>query len=137
MVIMYRLSRATSPVTERSRLPHQREGATVNEVPKMNEYDTDELHHHYVSQNQDLQQQQQQPQSHQQSPLFASGGDFGGGAVGAAGAAIDGPEGGATTTVAIDVEDPAISALPRVLLMGARRGGKTSIQVRWRNVCLT
>jgi hypothetical protein len=80
-----------------------------------------------VSQNQDLQQQQQQPSSHQQSPLFASGGDFGGGAVGAA---IDGPEGGATATVSIDVEDPAISALPRVLLMGARRGGKTSIQVR-------
>lgn len=31
--------------------------------------------------------------------------------------------------VAVDFEDPAIAALPRVLLMGPRRGGKTSIQV--------
>jgi hypothetical protein len=31
--------------------------------------------------------------------------------------------------ISIDFEDPAIAALPRVLLMGPRRGGKTSIQV--------
>jgi hypothetical protein len=98
----------------------------------MNEYDTDELHHHYVSQNQDF-QQQQQSQSHQQSPLFASGGDFGlpppssSPRALSAGAAAAGEEAGGA---AIDLEDPAISALPRVLLMGARRGGKTSIQVR-------
>jgi len=30
----------------------------------------------------------------------------------------------------VDFDDPTISALPRVLLMGPRRGGKTSIQVR-------
>jgi len=30
----------------------------------------------------------------------------------------------------VDFEDPAVAALPRVLLMGPRRGGKTSIQVR-------
>ena len=29
----------------------------------------------------------------------------------------------------VDFEDPEIAALPRVLLMGPRRGGKTSIQV--------
>jgi hypothetical protein len=28
------------------------------------------------------------------------------------------------------LDDPAVSSLPRVLLMGPRRGGKTSIQVR-------
>ena len=31
---------------------------------------------------------------------------------------------------AVDFEDPKIAALPRVLLMGPRRSGKTSIQVR-------
>ena len=31
--------------------------------------------------------------------------------------------------IAVDFEDPAIASLPRVLLMGPRRGGKTSIQV--------
>ena len=30
----------------------------------------------------------------------------------------------------VDFEDPAVTALPRILLMGPRRGGKTSIQVR-------
>lgn len=29
----------------------------------------------------------------------------------------------------VDFDDPTIAALPRVLLMGPRRGGKTSIQV--------
>lgn len=29
----------------------------------------------------------------------------------------------------VDFDDPAVAALPRVLLMGPRRGGKTSIQV--------
>jgi hypothetical protein len=29
----------------------------------------------------------------------------------------------------VDFEDPAVVALPRILLMGPRRGGKTSIQV--------
>jgi|UPI000581A864 hypothetical protein len=32
------------------------------------------------------------------------------------------------TTDAVDFDDPQIAALPRVLLMGPRRGGKTSIQ---------
>lgn len=36
--------------------------------------------------------------------------------------------------VSVDFEDPAIASLPRVLLMGPRRGGKTSIQVRLKNV---
>lgn len=31
----------------------------------------------------------------------------------------------------VDFEDPMIVKLPRVLLMGPRRGGKTSIQVCW------
>lgn len=31
---------------------------------------------------------------------------------------------------AVDFETPSISSLPRVLLMGPRRGGKTSIQVK-------
>jgi hypothetical protein len=30
----------------------------------------------------------------------------------------------------LDWNDPAIQTLPRILLMGPRRGGKTSIQVR-------
>lgn len=30
----------------------------------------------------------------------------------------------------VDFDDPQIASLPRVLLMGPRRGGKTSIQVR-------
>jgi len=30
----------------------------------------------------------------------------------------------------VDFDDPAVAALPRVLLMGPRRSGKTSIQVR-------
>jgi hypothetical protein len=30
---------------------------------------------------------------------------------------------------AVDFDDPTVSSLPRVLLMGPRRGGKTSIQV--------
>lgn len=29
----------------------------------------------------------------------------------------------------VDFDDPEVSALPRILLMGPRRGGKTSIQV--------
>jgi hypothetical protein len=29
----------------------------------------------------------------------------------------------------VDFDDPIVAALPRVLLMGPRRGGKTSIQV--------
>ena len=32
----------------------------------------------------------------------------------------------------IDFNDPKIASLPRILLMGPRRGGKTSIQVRSR-----
>jgi hypothetical protein len=35
----------------------------------------------------------------------------------------------------IDFDDPAIASLPRILLMGPRRGGKTSIQVRRRKGC--
>ncbi len=30
----------------------------------------------------------------------------------------------------VDFNDPKIASLPRILLMGPRRGGKTSIQVR-------
>ena len=30
----------------------------------------------------------------------------------------------------VDFDDPEIALLPRILLMGPRRGGKTSIQVR-------
>jgi hypothetical protein len=37
----------------------------------------------------------------------------------------------------IDYEDPAIASLPRILLMGPRRGGKTSIQVRHSLVSLS
>jgi hypothetical protein len=29
----------------------------------------------------------------------------------------------------IDFDDPVVAALPRIILMGPRRGGKTSIQV--------
>ena len=29
----------------------------------------------------------------------------------------------------VDFDDPAVAVLPRILLMGPRRGGKTSIQV--------
>jgi hypothetical protein len=36
----------------------------------------------------------------------------------------------------IEFDDPSIAALPRILLMGPRRGGKTSIQVRLVHVCL-
>ena len=34
------------------------------------------------------------------------------------------------SAVSIDFNDPKIASLPRILLMGPRRGGKTSIQVR-------
>ena len=37
--------------------------------------------------------------------------------------------GGAGRGMDINFDDPKIAALPRVLLMGPRRGGKTSIQV--------
>ena len=30
----------------------------------------------------------------------------------------------------VDFDDPKIASLPKILLMGPRRGGKTSIQVR-------
>ena len=36
--------------------------------------------------------------------------------------------------VSVDFDEPAIASLPRVLLMGPRRGGKTSIQVGCFNV---
>ena len=36
----------------------------------------------------------------------------------------------------VDFDDPAVVALPRVLLMGPRRGGKTSIQVRVVRACV-
>ena len=39
------------------------------------------------------------------------------------------PEAAEEPLIAVDFEDPAIAALPRVLLMGPRRGGKSSIQV--------
>ena len=32
--------------------------------------------------------------------------------------------------VSIDFDDPLIASMPKILLMGPRRGGKTSIQVR-------
>ena len=35
-----------------------------------------------------------------------------------------------SNVAAIDFNDPKIASLPRILLMGPRRGGKTSIQVR-------
>ena len=42
----------------------------------------------------------------------------------------DGMAGGAENNAAtIDFNDPKIASLPRILLMGPRRGGKTSIQV--------
>lgn len=31
----------------------------------------------------------------------------------------------------VDFDDPKIASLPKILLMGPRRGGKTSIQVRF------
>ena len=37
--------------------------------------------------------------------------------------------------ISVDYDDPAIASLPRVLLMGPPRGGKTSIQVRKRGGC--
>jgi hypothetical protein len=36
----------------------------------------------------------------------------------------------------VDFDDPTISSLPRILLMGPRRGGKTSIQVRMGDILL-
>ena len=40
------------------------------------------------------------------------------------------PQAAEEPLISVDFEDPAIASLPRVLLMGPRRGGKTSIQVR-------
>ena len=40
--------------------------------------------------------------------------------------------GGAGRPIDINFEDPKIASMPRILLMGPRRGGKTSIQVRER-----
>jgi hypothetical protein len=31
----------------------------------------------------------------------------------------------------VDFDNPIIASLPRIILMGPRRGGKTSIQVSW------
>jgi hypothetical protein len=62
-------------------------------------------------------QQQQQEQS-------ASGG--GGGIL------LGGGGMGGDNISPIDFNDPKIASLPRILLMGPRRGGKTSIQVRSR-----
>lgn len=35
----------------------------------------------------------------------------------------------ASPQVDVDFDDPVVAALPHILLMGPRRGGKTSIQV--------
>ena len=35
-----------------------------------------------------------------------------------------------SNAASVDFNDPKIASLPRILLMGPRRGGKTSIQVR-------
>lgn len=40
-----------------------------------------------------------------------------------------------TPAASIDFNDPKIASLPRILLMGPRRGGKTSIQVRLVHTC--
>lgn len=40
------------------------------------------------------------------------------------------PQAAEEPLVSVDFEDPAIASLPRVLLMGPRRAGKSSIQVR-------
>lgn len=37
---------------------------------------------------------------------------------------------GAENIATVNFNDPKIASLPRILLMGPRRGGKTSIQVR-------
>lgn len=37
---------------------------------------------------------------------------------------------GSTRTIDANFEDPKIANMPKILLMGPRRGGKTSIQVR-------
>jgi hypothetical protein len=48
----------------------------------------------------------------------------------AAGDLNDETEGLSQDSMDTNLDDPNISSLPRVLLMGPRRGGKTSIQVR-------
>lgn len=43
---------------------------------------------------------------------------------------VPGVGGGSTRTVDINFDDPKIASMPKILLMGPRRGGKSSIQVR-------
>lgn len=37
--------------------------------------------------------------------------------------------------ISVDFDDPEIASLPRVLLLGPRRGGKTSVQVSPQSPC--
>lgn len=89
--------------------------------------DTDAPHHHHFSSDDDgydlsssgaVDPHYDDDNNKSDSPLlFARGGP----AVDAVGVGV---------ADAVDFEDPKIAALPRVLLMGPRRSGKTSIQVR-------
>jgi hypothetical protein len=47
------------------------------------------------------------------------------------GAVAQGGQAGAPSPSAFNYDDARIASLPRILLMGPRRGGKTSIQVRF------
>jgi hypothetical protein len=42
---------------------------------------------------------------------------------------VAGAGGGATRTMDMNFDDPKIASMPKILLMGPRRGGKSSIQV--------
>jgi hypothetical protein len=76
-------------------------------------------HHHQ-------QQQQQQHQPQEGLNLLVPSGDYGGGG---------GDHAAMMMEAMVNFDDPKIANLPRVLLMGPRRGGKTSIQVRWAVLC--
>jgi hypothetical protein len=91
----------------------------------MNDYDAyDDYHHGGV----DL-QQDDDDDDEQQLPNTTAG---------AASMILDGGGAAAQQLLQpdVDFDDPAVAALPRVLLMGPRRGGKTSIQVRKRVLLL-
>ena len=79
------------------------------------------------------QQQQQQQQQPPPPPPDATGGSAT--SVGSIGATSSGSSSGSGSgsggsgSTSTSFDDPRIADLPRILLMGPRRGGKTSIQV--------
>ena len=73
---------------------------------------------------------QQQQQQQQQQPDATGGSATSVGSIGATSSGSSSGSGsGGSGSTSTSFDDPRIADLPRILLMGPRRGGKTSIQV--------